>query len=169
MTRFFTALVALWMAALAGPATALSCVKPDVARTYQELDAASETYVAVHGRLFFDPAGLPEGGAENQQSTPASTELPAWLSGRSLSPAGFVTRFEKPIVLDVRCLGPWCPSAEPGAEVLAFVEAREGGHVLVLDPCYGKVFFEPGEQMLERAASCMRGEGCAPDSDGGGD
>lgn len=153
---------ALIGAALAGPAMGLSCLPPDAARTFRQLDAAEETYIVVHGTLTFDAARLPEATFSNQAEPPPSTPIPAHLSGMALSREGFATPFAKDITLDVQCLGPWCGSAESGTEVLGFVERRETGHVLTLDPCFSYGFPDPTEDMLEQVKSCMRGGPCKP-------
>ena len=145
----------------AGPALALSCLAPDVARTFTELDRAEETYVVVHGTLTFNEDGLPKTDWENQLDTPQSTVLPARLSGTSLTATGFTAPFDRSIDFDVQCAGPWCASAVSGTDVLAFVEFRDGGYVLSLDPCYGNGFFEPSEADVQSAVSCMKGGACS--------
>lgn len=162
MTLYRTLAPAALALLLAGPALALSCMRPDAARTYQQLDAAEERYIAVHGELTFDETKLPETDLQDQGSTPESTPLPARLRGMSLSPEGFTTPFDRPVTLDVRCYGPWCAGVASGTDVLGFVELREGGPVLTLDPCYSVTIPEPDQKMLDQVISCMKGEGCEP-------
>ena len=153
---------ALGLALLAGPVLALSCMRPDVAYTFSQLEAAEEFYMVVHGRLTFDEGGLPVTDWDNQEDTPPSTPLPARLTGRSLSSSGFVTPFDHDITLDVQCFGPWCASAASGTEILAFVELRGDGYVFTLDPCYFHGFADPTPDMLDQVQACMRGERCEP-------
>jgi hypothetical protein len=149
--------------AVPGPALALSCLAPDVARTYLQLDEAEERYIAVHGVLTFDASKLPKTDMQDQASTPDSTPLPAQLTGQSLSAEGFTTPFDRSITLDVRCFGPWCAGAASGAEILGFVELRDSGPVLTLDPCSSTSFPEPDEAMLNTAVRCMQGGACKPE------
>ena len=149
------------MAAIAGPALALSCVPPDVARTYEDLHAAPETYMVIHGTLTFDESKLPEADLENQFDNPPITKLSARLKGQALSHNGFKTPFDKTISLDVLCLGPWCAGGQSGMNIMAFVERNASGYTLTLGPCYSMVF-EPTVQNLEQAESCMRGAECIP-------
>lgn len=163
MKQIRTAMLMALSLSLPGPAVALSCLAPDVARTFQKLDRAEERYIAVHGVLTFDDTKLPKTDMQDQASTPESTPLPAKLTGQSLSAEGFTTQFDKAITLDVRCFGPWCAGAASGAEILGFVELRDGGPVLTLDPCNSTSFPEPEEAMLSTAVRCMQGGVCKPE------
>lgn len=146
--------------ALAGPAAALSCMPHDLARTYQRIDAAAESYVAIHGTLEFDTALLPEVDMANQQATPPSTRIPARLSGEALGRIGFTRAFDGPITLDVQCFGPWCAQPPSGSAVLAFVRQDADGLTLSLDPCGGDAFFEPDPAMLDQTHRCFTGGAC---------
>ena len=53
-------------------------------------------------------------------------------------------------------------SAQSGADVMAFVEYREGQYVFSLGPCYFNGFFDPSDATLSKATACMRGEACTP-------
>jgi len=90
-------------------------------------------------------------------------ECTAQLTGQSLSAEGFTTPFDRSITLDVRCFGPWCAGAASGAEILGFVELRDSGPVLTLDPCSSTSFPEPDEAMLNTAVHCMQGGACKPE------
>ena len=128
---------------LAGQAMALSCLRPDVARTYAEAAEAEAAYVVVHGELDFEPGDMPP--AEGTEPAPKSRELRATLHGKGLTQGGFDTPFTRPITLEAQCLGPWCAQAEPGVEVLAFVETAGDGYRLTITPCGGMAFQEPSE------------------------
>ena len=165
MRRIPLALNLVLAASLAAPALALSCLPPDPAATFARLDAAPEPYVVVHGALRFDEARLPGADMRNQAATPPRTRLPARLAGMALSRAGFDMPFDRQITLDVLCFGPWCGGARAGGDILAFVERRETGYVLTLDPCFGTAFAEPGTRMLSAVAACMRGGRCKAGGD----
>ena len=162
MTLWRKLVAGLAATVLAGPALGLSCLPPDAARSFQQLDEAEETYVVVHGTLTFDASRLPEVTFSNQANPPTNTTIPAHLTGKSLSREGFQTPFDRDITLDVQCLGPWCGSAESGTQVLGFVERRQSGYVLTLDPCFSYSVIDPTDQMLEQVKSCMRGGPCEP-------
>lgn len=162
MNRIRNAILMALSVAVPAPALALSCLAPDAARTFNQLDEAEERYVVVHGVLTFDDTKLPETDLQDQTSTPDSTPLPARLIGKSLSRDGFQTPYDKPITLDVRCFGPWCAGAPSGVEILGFVELRESGPVLTLDPCSSTSFIDPDETTLNQVTDCMRGDACKP-------
>ncbi|MGR3548887.1 MAG: hypothetical protein ACU0CB_18660 [Roseovarius sp.] len=145
--------------ALGGPALALSCLPPDVAETYRRAAEAEETYIVVQGRLTFDPARLP-GTDMIPQQKPAHTLIPARLTGQALTKGGFDQAFDRAITLDVQCFGPWCASAVPGAEYLGFLERRDGGYVLTVDPCGGMSHPDPTPAMLDKALECLQGGPC---------
>ena len=97
-------LFAIGLSFLAGPAVALSCMAPDVAHTFTELNNQPETYVVVHGTLSFDEGRLPVTDWDNQEATPQETPIPARLSGRSLTQDGFTAPFYRTITLNAVCL-----------------------------------------------------------------
>ncbi|MDR9392737.1 MAG: hypothetical protein RI571_00280 [Roseovarius sp.] len=147
---------------MAGPAVALSCLRPDVARSFHRADAAPETYLVVHGKLGFDESLLPERNLRSWQGAPAETLVPAVLKGKSLSKAGFETDFDRQITLKVQCFGPWCGGAVSGIDYLAFVENDSGDFFLTLGPCGGFDFPRPDAEMLETVLRCFRGGRCEP-------
>ncbi|MGR3585542.1 MAG: hypothetical protein ACU0B8_14860, partial [Pseudooceanicola nanhaiensis] len=152
---------ALMFGGLAGQAMALSCLRPDVARTYAEAAEAEAAYVVVHGELDFDAGDMPP--AEVTEPAPESRELRATLHGKGLTEGGFDTPFTRPITLEAQCLGPWCAQAEPGVEVLAFVETTGDGYRLTITPCGGMAFQEPSEADIDRVVACYQGKACAPE------
>ncbi len=141
------------------PALALSCVAPSVERTYEFAQKSSAAYVVVHGKLTFNERKLPREGSTSQ-NPPKMTKIPATLSGRSLSKAGFSTPFKQGITLEVSCFGPWCGSGENGMDVLAFVKKGKGGYTLAIDPCGGEVFVNPEPVKLKKVKTCFKRGKC---------
>lgn len=141
------------------PALALSCLAPDVARSYGIFAAEPEPYVVVHGRLTLDARLLPKAKASNRKP-PRGTEIPGKLQGTSLSKEGFKLPFEQDVTLRVRCLGSWCGTAQNGADVLAFVRKDADGYVINIGPCGGSVFTAPKPAMLKRVQRCMAKDAC---------
>lgn len=147
--------------AMCAPAFALSCLPPDVAQSYIRAAEATEPYIVVRGQLSFDPARLPSTDMIPQRK-PAHTLIPARLTGQALTRSGFDQAFDRAITLDVQCFGPWCASAVPGIEYLGFLERRDGGYVLAVDPCGGMAHPEPTPAMLDQVLTCLQGGPCAP-------
>lgn len=144
-------------------AQALSCMPHSVQAAYLQADAAEERFVIVRGLLDFDRRALPKVDWDNQQDTPPVTEIPATLHGKSLSGGAFHLPFEKDVTLLVECIGPWCASVPEGAEVLAFVELRDGmPDRIATNPCGGYLFPTPTPIMIRGVESCAAGEACTP-------
>jgi len=143
-----------------GPALALSCLPHDVARTYAHAAEADAPYIVVHGTLSFDADLLPDTDMRDQRKPP-HTLIPARMTGQALTRDGFEQPFDREITLDVQCFGPWCAGAVPGIDHLGFLERRETGYVLALDPCGGMAHPEPTPDMLQRVLRCFQGGACA--------
>lgn len=142
----------------AGPALALSCLRPDVARTYNQASEAEQAYVVVSGALRFDETRLPENdGTKNDRR---NVTIPARLEGTSLSRAGFTTPFARDITLEVRCFGPWCGGAQSGVEYLVFLEKHGRNLVMVADPCGSWAFPEPSAEQVRQVETCIGGLEC---------
>lgn len=144
-----------WLWAVAAsvplPALALSCMPWDVDSALRETRAGDAAYRVVSGDLDFDPALLPVTDWANQMAVPPRTEIPARLTGFSVSKEGFTVPFDAEITLVIGCAGPWCASAEPGPS-LAFVQHTETGWVLEQGPCGGFHFARPDADMLAHVA-----------------
>lgn len=143
----------LWVDA----ALALSCMRPDVARSYQAAAEARESYVVVLGRLEFDTARLPRSG---ENGAPAHSHIPARVTGKGLTLAGFETPFRTGITLDAQCLGPWCAAPPSGRKAMMFLRKGPGGYLLEEGPCGGHIFAEPTPGQIERVLRCHRGGPC---------
>ena len=141
-------------------AMALSCLRPSVERTFEEVNAAKEGYLVVSGRLTLETRKLPKSHSNNQNA-PELARVSGKLTGKSLTLAGFDVPFDKNITLEVLCFGSWCGSAQNGEEVLAFLRREGGGHALEISPCGGKVFSNPKPLMLKKVQRCFQRGSCA--------
>ena len=153
-------LLPLVLSVAAGPALSLSCMPVDVASSYKEAAASEKRYIVVHGTLRFDEDKLPKVDMARQDQTPPETDIPARLTGKSLSKSGFSTDFDQPITLRAVCLGPWCGGAGSDTEYLSFLEQTDDGYVLAVTPCGGFDFSEPSEAMLRTVTRCFQGKTC---------
>jgi hypothetical protein len=145
----------------ASPALSLSCLRPDVARSYGFAAEAEETYIVVHGRLTFDERRLPEAVGND---SPPSTVIKAHVSGKSLTQAGFTSAFDRDITLEVGCYGPWCAGASSGEDYLLFLRKDASGYTYMADPCGSLGFAAPTSEMLNQVEQCMKGGHCKPAS-----
>jgi hypothetical protein len=152
--------LALLMALAPGSALALSCLPPDVVRTYKEVDAAPERWGTVVGRLDFDETRLPKPSWDSDPNVPPETRLRAQLVGHSLGPDGWAQPFQSNVTLVVACWGPWCGAPQSGQRVLVFLQRSERGHLAFADPCGTKLFPRPTRDDLDRLYDCFRGAPC---------
>jgi hypothetical protein len=150
-------------ASVAQPAWSLSCMHPDITRDYAFAAASEDRYIVVKGNLVFDETLLPKRDADFSKRPQATTDIPAWFDGYSLTPEGFTRRFQRDVVLRVVCLGPWCGGTEQG-EHLAFLKQEDTQFVMRLGPCPGMVYHEPTLELEKKVTACMTGNGCASES-----
>lgn len=141
----------------AGQVSALSCMRPDAARTFQWAADAQESYVILMGQFAFE-APRPDGV---DMTNPEVVSVPARFVGSYLGMNGFVDGAALDLTITFTCAGSWCGSLDPSdREMLAFVQETPEGYVLEVGPCYGSIFFDPREGPAQQIESCMRGEGC---------
>lgn len=157
MTRVRYTLAALGVV-LAGQASALSCLRPDAADTFQRVAAAEERYVVLLGTFDFVAPPAPE---VTDINSPAPQSVVATFEGQGLAATRFGRVAPLQVTIETSCAGPWCggfPAA--GENVLAFVEQTDDGYVLTMGPCGGSVF---APRVAPVVAACMRGETCEPE------
>ncbi|MFQ6546430.1 hypothetical protein AADZ90_000625 [Aestuariibius sp. 2305UL40-4] len=158
-----TSVAALMLAAFATQAAALSCMRPDIARTYQYAAESEDLYSVVMGEFVFDESAMPDAVLSSARGFDKDvTEIPARFTGRQLSRNGFATDYDVEVVLEVQCLGQWCGGMAEGETVIAFL--RHGGETPVLDvtPCGETVFTDPDQAQISMAISCINGGTCGP-------
>ena len=142
---------------LAGQAQALSCMRPDVAWTFEQADEAEELYSIMRGSLSFDESLMPQGYDESA-GTP--DKIPAEFSGHFLTQNGFDKPVETPITLAPTCAGPWCGSAAQSDDVIVFVEYVADGFELEVGACPFFMFYNPTPDMERTLVSCAKGGPC---------
>ena len=136
------------IAALATPALALSCLRPNVVQTYKRAAEAEESYSVVIGTIRFDESKLPKSVGND---SPPNTRIAARFQGKALTKSGFDMPFARNITLEVLCFGPWCGGA--GSD-------EKTGYVMEADPCGGMLFQRPNERMLDQVERCFTGGRC---------
>ncbi|MBV2359679.1 hypothetical protein KUH32_07830 [Thalassococcus sp. CAU 1522] len=145
-----------------GPADALSCIRPDAARDFQQAVASEDIWIVVNGVLRVDETLLPRTDWQRQQDMPPQTDIPARLTGKSLGPGGFTRDFDRAVTLRALCFGPWCGAVADGTEYLAFLKREGTGYVMFADPCGGNSHREPTDDLRRTVAHCFQGKPCTP-------
>jgi len=108
-------------------ASALSCMRPDLAATMEQAKSSEKHYYVLVGRFQTDTPSQPIPPHSNQFETRPSTVERGWFDGYMLTPNEQTDYqlFRLPIDIETSCAGPWCGSApSPEREHVAFVEAR---------------------------------------------
>ena len=143
----------------ASQVAALSCMRPDVAESYNRAATSEDEYVVLLGTFDFD--------TPQQRSTdsnaPDTLRAVVQFSGTYLSASGFTAAPPLAVTLVFNCAGPWCGSLpSDGPDVLAFVQQTADGYILDVEPCGGTAFIEPDAKDIARVEDCMHGGTCAP-------
>ncbi len=149
--------IAAALSVIASHATALSCLPPDVATTFNRMNEIPESVYVVKGSISFADDALTGGFAGDGYSR-ASTI--GWFSGSSLGKEGFSSAFEQEIDVQEICTGHWCGALTLDVPLIAFVKANGGRILLEVDPCGSTVFYNPTPKMESDLISCIRGETC---------
>lgn len=139
---------------LAQPAHALSCLRPDMVRSY--LDRAEQAGLVVLLGSFNFPAGALSQTGRDMTQQPTERTSDARFRGEDLVTG---TRIESDLTLTGRCFGPWCGDMVPGIH-LAFAQRTENGLALAVDPCGTAAFPDPDIETLARLERCMRDRSC---------
>ncbi|MFV1496994.1 hypothetical protein VWZ88_09485 [Phaeobacter sp. JH20_36] len=150
------------LSALAGPASALSCLPWGPSDAYLEAVKSDKNYVVVEGKLSFDETALPKPPQDNPNDAPPRSLIPARINGKVMTPDGFSKDVDLDITLELLCFGPWCAGAADGVDYLAFLEQRAGDYVLRMDPCGGFGFGGTDGAAREEVLACHAGTSCTP-------
>jgi hypothetical protein len=136
-------------------AMALSCARPDLARTMEDAKASDTVYHILVGSFTearpthkiprgYDGVHHNRSGIYDPFKPKPPQRIKTWFKGYSLTPNPRydvkLSRF--PVVVETSCVGPWCSSV-PSSSVrqIAFVEARPGrAPILRVSPCPDKIF-----------------------------
>ena len=141
------ALVAL-ATMLATEASALSCLRPDAARSFNAAAHATEVYHVYLGELTLTET-LPNGGSTK-----------ATFHGQGLLKHGFSPISDREFTLVSRCAAEWCGSIAPRTTALFFARVTDSGTVVDVAPCENWIFVDPTVETVKTIESCMRGEPC---------
>ncbi|WP_438956567.1 hypothetical protein [Cognatiyoonia sp.] len=144
---------------VAAQASALSCMRPDVATTFLQMNEVPEPVYVLRGTFEFDES-LQSQGVVNEPRDP--DPIPATFTGHGLTLDGFTSRFLRPVIVQPVCYGSWCGSMAAGEEVITFAKGVGDDIVLEANPCGSTVFYEPTQTMIDDLVSCIRGNRCEP-------
>ena len=168
MRRVLTVAAAALM--LSESALALSCVRPDLARTMESAKASDDLYYIFVGTFETPPQPKqdydPGLGTQFPFKPPLARSVPARFDGIGLSqmPQYDSQLRAMPVQINLTCAGPWCASVPtPGKPVIAFVKARQNQPPLLeIGPCPNYVFSlrepvmqSPEPKQIKRLRQCF--------------
>ena len=104
-----------------------------------------------------------EGTPTPADTAPEPTLIDATFTGKVLASDGFTQDLDTPLTIAATCLGPWCPSVEPGADYLAFIAKDDDGYRLEVSACPWALFQDPEPETLATMQSCF-GDGPCEES-----
>lgn len=117
----------------AGPVSALSCMRPDAVRLFEQARDAKDAFYIVKGRVdLLETPNIPRPGAKTPERTRAK------VAGQALSSSGFNARFDRDVVVEATCLASWCGSPESlTSEVIMAIKIDFDALTLRIGPCGG--------------------------------
>ena len=147
-------LTAGFFAALASQAVALSCLPPNVARTFNQINEAPDTYVLALGVLTIK-GRIPK----YKESQPR--QVLAQFSGVFLGTSGQSAEQTVPVTVDAVCYASWCGGfPETDEKMIAFLKKTKADYHLQTNPCGGHFKIAPTPKDLRLMRKCLKQGGC---------
>jgi len=115
--------------ASAQPAIALSCIRPDITRSYDWAEESEKTFIILRGVILAAAKNSPPGLRKPNVRPSAAMGV---FTGSYLTETGFDYPVETEIRIKIGCAGPWCGSMPEGDERIYFVTVNPDG----TDPTY---------------------------------
>lgn len=147
---------------IANSAQALSCVRPNLARSFNNAADSTDIYHVGYGTL----TATQEIVDPNQNIKNVNRKKPysvtAEFSGGFLGRAGFGKDKTVPVRVDVQCLSAWCGGFPVTDEkLLIFVKKTPEGLTASSGPCGGNMQSGVSKRDLNILKSCMRNGKCS--------
>lgn len=118
----------------AGPAAALSCLRPDAVRMLEYARDSADIYHVFKGRLTaLGPYAIPT--SENGKDNSADTQVQ--IKGSGLGAQGFSVPVDISATLRLSCLSVWCANPPADEELLMIVKSADDALILEVGPCGG--------------------------------
>lgn len=141
---------------LAAEAIALSCVPPNMAQTFNQLNDVPEPYALMIGT--FEPTGpLP-------QPQPGVPMAANFIFQGSQVGQGFLAQHQHwPVLVETKCLASWCGGfPQPRDTMMVFLENRGGQYVYKPGPCDPMAKSWPSREQVDAVQRCMTYGECGP-------
>lgn len=145
-------------------ASALSCMRPDLAKTMEKAKASDKIYYVLVGNFIYEP--IPNKKTKFDPNDQFKSKPPVItqtrFEGYSLTPEARtdVPLMGFPVDIETSCMGPWCSSPpSPKSTQIAFVEVRDGqAPLLRITPCPDMAFrVQPQDGQVDKLRTCFNG------------
>ena len=146
----------------ANSAYALSCMRPNLARTFNNAAASKDTFHVAYGKIKPTQKVVDPNKNTTDINNKKSYSVKAEFTGGFLGFNGFGKSKTKPIRVNVSCLGAWCGGFPNSADdMIVFLKRTPDGMTVDSGPCGGDIKFNPSEEELNIIKSCMRNGKCS--------
>jgi len=146
----------------AGPALALSCLRPTIEGSYLDHAEAEESYILVFGKLI-NKRDVVHGPKIQGGIGARSENFTATFIGQQATRAGFDRPLEITVAVSTTCAGAWCGAISTDLPMITFLQVTPYGHRLIQGPCGEDIFYNPTKAEEKSALRCLRGGVCKPD------
>ncbi len=152
MKRFLTGVVLC--SVITSQAAALSCMRSNIARTFNWVHEAQDVYIMGLGVL------TPKGPIPKyQQGQPR--HIPSQFKGVFFGPTGKTEEQTVLVTVDAICFASWCGGyPETTKDMLVFFKKAETGYRLESNPCDGHYKVAPTPKEIRLLQKCLRRGGC---------
>ncbi len=145
---------------LSTPAWSLSCLRPDIVRTFEMARDSDAGFWIVQGELLPNgPIATPTPDKDGRYKENASATTAATFTGKGLQLDGSYAAFSRKIDVTIQCFAHWCGAAPLGTKVFAAIEVKDTGPELILDPCDSRVVPYSNEAN-QRLLQCVQNNRC---------
>jgi hypothetical protein len=133
---------------LAGPAAALSCLRPEVGRSFEEADAREEIFVVGIGALERTGEDVPDAPPSDDPNRRVGYSFAARFEGMLATTDGFDVPGTLDVTVEVSCVSAWCGGESLSEDALYFLRRDGEDYALEARPCGGYVFEAPTEAQI---------------------
>ncbi len=135
---------------LATQAQSLSCIRPNLARSFNWYQESEDRYRMAVGSV----SNLQSPGKYIPGQMRA---IRADFTGRLFGLSGLGPVTTTRIILTSTCIASWCGNfPKPNVNSVVFLKSRKTGPVLEIPPCPGGYFPNPSHQTIELLQACLR-------------
>lgn len=148
-------LTAMFLAVLASQASALSCLPPNIARTFNQVNDAPDVYVMGLGVLTAT-------GQIPKYKEGKPRHISAQFKAVFLGTSGLSAEQDMAVTVDAICYASWCGGfPKTDEKMIAFLKKTGAGYRLESNPCDGHFKIAPSPKEIRLLQKCLKRGGCS--------